>query len=426
MKIKLFLLIILLFNNIQFSLAEVPNIPKIKNEKCSTVKHRDYLKANNALYDQQIIEDQNLLQQQLLNSSNTSDPNTIYIIPVVVHVLYFTNGQNISDAQIRSQIDVLNEDFGRTNADTTNTPQPFDSLASSTSFQFCLANRDPNGATTNGIERRQTTVQGFQTDDNMKFYSSGGLNAWNVNKYLNIWVCDLGGQVIGYGEEPSGFHTNTFGVVVHYSAFGRTGVVSAPYNLGRTCTHEISHCFNLYHIWGDEDLCSGSDYVSDTPNQAKATYGCHSFPFAEMCTVNYPGVMYMNYMDYSDDDCMNMFTVGQAARMLASVNSYYPSLKTSDGCLSNGIESLSDFEFRIYPNPSSGILDVNMFTSKNIGSTAKICITDILGKAVYETVINNPNGFVHRLDIHNLNKGIYFVTVYNDNFKKTEKISLTY
>ncbi len=426
MKIKLFILIILLFNNIQFSLAEDPITPIIKNKKCGTVNHREYLKTKNALYDQQIIQDENFLQQQLLNSSNTSDLNTVYTIPVVVHVLYFTNGQNISDSQIRSQIDVLNEDFGRTNADTTNTPQPFDSLASSTSFQFCLANRDPNGATTNGIERRQTTVQGFQTDDGMKFYSSGGLNAWDVSKYLNIWVCDLGGQILGYGEEPSSFHTNTFGVVIHYTAFGRTGVVSAPYHLGRTCTHEISHCFNLYHIWGDEDLCSGTDYVTDTPNQAKATYGCHSFPFAEMCTVNYPGIMYMNYMDYSDDDCMNMFTKGQATRMLASVNTYYPSLKTSNGCLSNGIESLSDFEFSIYPNPNSGILNINLFTSENIGSTAKIRITDILGKVVFESVINNPNRLGYRLDIRSFNKGIYFVTLYNDNFKITEKISLTY
>ena len=426
MKVKLIVSIIAFLNSILFSFADQPGSAEIKNEKCGTVRHTEYLKSKEPSLQRQITQDENILQQALNNSSIARISNTVYTLPVVVHVVYYTSGQNISDAQIQSQIDVLNEDYSRTNADTSNTPSPFLSFASSTNFQFCLARRDPNGALTNGIERRQTMVQVFQSDDNVKFYSSGGLDAWDVNKYLNIWVCDLDGQVIGYGEQPSSIHTNSFGVVIKYNTFGRTGIVINPYQFGRTCTHELGHCLNLYHIWGDEDGCTGTDFINDTPNQAKATYGCHSFPYADICTINYPGIMFMNYMDYSDDDCMNMFTKDQATRMFTSINSYYPTLLISNGCLANGIESLSDFKFSVYPNPTSGILDIDMFTTQNIGSKANIRITDVLGKVVHESVILNPNGFVHRLDLQHLNDGIYFLTVYINNCMRTEKILLTH
>ena len=364
------------------------------------------------------------MQQATGNFTGNNLANIIHIIPVVVHVVYYNSVQNVSDAQIQSQIDVLNEDFSRTNADKINTPGPFAAIASATDFRFCLATRDPNGALTNGIERRQTSTQVFQPNNSMKSYSSGGLDAWDVDRYLNIWVCDLGGQILGYGDLPSMVHTNTYGVVIHYTAFGRMGTATAPYQLGRTCTHEISHCFDLYHVFSELDSCQGTDYVNDTPEQFEATFRCHGFPYADFCSPNYPGIMFMNYMDYSDDGCMNMFSEGQAARMFSAINTFYPTLLTSNGCLVDGIESVTDLKFSIYPNPSPGFLSLDLFTSINISREVNVKITDVLGKIVYEKLFSNNSGHLHQLDLHELNNGIYFVTVINENSKRTERIAL--
>ena len=171
-------------------------------------------------------------------------------IPVVVHVVYNTTGQNISDAQVESQIDVLNEDFARLNADTANTPAPFASIAGPTPIRFCLAQRTPDDQPSTGIERRQTGTSSFFDDDAIKAFSSGGLDAWDPTRFFNIWVGPLGGGLLGYAEFPSGSISNTYGVVIAYDAFGRIGTAASPFDLGRTASHEIGHCFGLYHIWG--------------------------------------------------------------------------------------------------------------------------------------------------------------------------------
>jgi hypothetical protein len=397
-------------------------------EKCGTMSHMEYLKAKNPGLAQQMILDEQVVQQALANSALMRNSNVVYTIPVVVHVVYKTTGQNISDAQVQSQIDVLNEDFGRLNADTVNTPTQFQGIAAPTNFQFCLARRDPNGLPTNGIERRQTTVNSFSQNDDVKHYATGGLDAWDVNKYLNIWVCNLTGGLLGYGEFPSTVHTNTFGVVVIFNSFGRTGLVTPPYNLGRTCTHEFSHCFRLYHIWGDDGgSCTGSDLCNDTPNQGDATYGCYNFPRIDNCATTSPGIMYMNYMDYSDDDCLNMFTGNQASRMFASINAFYNSLFTSDGCeeVISAVNTPLDFQFSVYPNPSEGLINLDMFTSRNIGESANVLITDAVGRVVRETSISNPNGQVHSIDLSGEANGMYFMTVYNNEYRKTVSFHLS-
>jgi hypothetical protein len=246
----------------------------------------------------------------------------------VVHVVYYNSTQNISDAQIQSQIDVLNEDFRNLNADKTNRPSLFAGLAADVQIQFCLAKRTPSGASTTGIVRKQTTVNGFSTDDKVKYSSTGGSDIWDRNKYLNIWVCALTGGTLGYAQFPGG-PAATDGVVIDYRYFGRTGTVVAPYNKGRTATHEVGHWLNLRHIWGDANC--GNDYVSDTPTQQAANYGCPTFPKPSCGNTS---DMFMNYMDYVDDACMNMFTAGQSSRMnaLFASGGSRVSLLTSDGC----------------------------------------------------------------------------------------------
>ena len=395
-----------------------------KFEKCGFNRRMDLLKSGNPDFEMQLRRDEVLLQSSLNNNSLIRSSEVIHTIPVVVHVLYFDSTQNVSDAQIQSQIDVLNEDFGRTNVDKINTPPPFVPAASGTDFRFCLATKDPNGVQTNGIERRQVMNQQFQHGSDMKHYSTGGLDAWDVDRYLNIWVCNLGSQILGYGDLPSSVHSNEYGVVVTYTAFGRNGSAVAPYHLGRTVTHEISHCFNLYHIFSETGNCAGSDQVNDTPSQFEATFGCHSFSYADTCTPSYPGIMFMNYMDYSDDDCMNMFTAGQASRMLAAMNLYYPTLLSSNGCLTDDLVEINDFNFSIYPNPSSGTVNIDLFTELKPLENSRIKITDALGKIVFESGADISTNHIMKINLGHLDNGLYFVTLSNENYKRTEPVIL--
>lgn len=344
------------------------------NQKCGTMEHHLWKMQNDPAYAQSFMHNEQAIQHWVANHPNQRTSSTIPdTIPVVVHVVWKTAVQNISDAQVFSQIDVLNEDFSRTNADTINTPAVWQPIAGTMPYYFILARRDPIGNPTNGIVRVQTSVNSFTTNDVIKFDAQGGSNIWDENIYLNIWVGNLGGGLLGYGEFPTGTPSNTYGFVCHYTAFGRVGAVAAPYDLGRTTTHEISHCFNLYHIWGDDGgACTGSDQVADTPNQADATYGCFTFPHTDACTATSPGIMFMNYMDYSDDNCLNMFTQGQTTRMVAAVTTFYPSIVNSIG-MQNVVLQANDAGVPAVIDPSGSSCNNSItptVTIKNWGASA--------------------------------------------------------
>jgi len=263
---------------------------------------------------------------------NAVEDRAIVTIPVVVHVVYRTATENISQAQIQSQIDILNADYAGLNADSTTIPSAFKPLFGKSEIRFCLAQRDPSGNSTTGIVRVQTTQTSFSTNDGVKSSTTGGSNAWDRSKYLNLWVCNLGGGLLGYAQFPGGTAA-TDGVVVGYNYFGNTGAATSPYNKGRTATHEVGHWMGLYHIWGDDNgACTGSDNVADTPNQADANYGCVTFPHVS-CSNGPNGDMFMNYMDYGDDRCLTMFSPGQISVMNGVLNGSRASLKTSNGCL---------------------------------------------------------------------------------------------
>ena len=238
-------------------------------------------------------------------------------IPVVVHVVSKKAEEDISDAQIKSQVAVLNKDFRATNTDATNTPSVWSGLVADANIQFALATKDPKGKATTGITRTATTRTSFGADDSVKTKAGGGAPAWPAGRYLNLWVCNLGGGLLGYAQFPGG-PAKTDGVVILHSAFGTSGTAAAPFNLGRTATHEIGHWLNLRHIWGDENDCSGTDHVSDTPNAQLPNYGSPTFPHLS-CENGPNGDMFMNYMDYVDDAAMVMFTPGQTTRMNAAL-----------------------------------------------------------------------------------------------------------
>ena len=240
-------------------------------------------------------------------------------IPVVVHVVSKTAAQNISDAQIQSQIDVLNRDYRKKNGDLNKIPAVFQPLAADARIEFALANKDPSGNPSNGITRKTTTAVSFIDDDKVKHASSGGTDAWPRDKYLNFWVCQLGNNLLGYAQFPGGNAAND-GVVILHSAFGTVGTAAVPFNLGRTATHEVGHWLNLRHIWGDDSGgCNGDDFIADTPNQADHNFNKPTFPHVT-CHNGPNGDMFMNYMDYTDDDSMFMFTTGQVQRMQACLD----------------------------------------------------------------------------------------------------------
>ncbi|WP_114782885.1 M43 family zinc metalloprotease [Botryobacter ruber] len=294
------------------------------------------------------------------------------VIPVVFHVVYNSEAENISNEQLLSQLNILNADFGKKNADTVNTPDYFKALAADTGIEFCLASLDPEGNPTNGITRTRTSKTTFSSFSNdVMFTGTGGIDAWNSNQYLNIWVCRIGsvvaGEVVGYANPP-GSPAAIDGVVLHFNAVG-----APPYNnyrwafnLGRTATHEVGHWLGLRHIWGTSAnaSCSDSDGIDDTPNQAESTTGCPA-GMVVSCGNEPHGNMWQNYMDYTDDACMNLFTHGQAAYMQAVLTTVRASILTSPACTGN---LLADFELT---NPQDTLIIAGTtvtFTDKTTGT----------------------------------------------------------
>lgn len=236
-------------------------------------------------------------------------------IPTVVHVVHRTEEENISTAQIESQLTVLNQDFRATNPDVSKVPSAWKGLVADAKIEFRLATKDPAGGRTDGVVRVRTDRRSFGTGEAVKRASKGGSPAWPTDAYLNIWVCTLGGGLLGYAQFPGGPKA-TDGVVVLNTAFGTEGTATAPFDGGRTLTHEVGHWLNLRHIWGDTLDCSGGDRVPDTPNCEGPNTGRPAFPVIT-CSNGPHGDMFMNYMDYVDDAAMYMFTAGQVTRMSA-------------------------------------------------------------------------------------------------------------
>jgi hypothetical protein len=238
----------------------------------------------------------------------------VVTVRVVVNVVHRTDEQNVSDAQVKSQLAVLNRDFAARNADRTKVPPPWKGLVADSRLRFKLAK----------VTRTRTKRSSFATDDSVKKASTGGVAPFEPERHLNLWVCALGGGVLGYAQFPGG-PTATDGVVIDYRAFGTKGTARAPFDLGRTATHEVGHWFNLRHIWGDTEDCSGTDFVADTPNAAGPNYGTPTFPSVS-CSNGPNGDMFMNYMDYVDDVAMFLFTAQQVVRMRTALDEARPGL----------------------------------------------------------------------------------------------------
>ncbi len=355
------------------------------------------------------------LKMTVLSGDQHAPQSSVIMIPVVVHILYNESAQNISDAQVLSQIAVLNRDYGKHNADTSAIPGYYSSLAADCGFQFALAKVDTNGNPTTGIIHKPTNVEAFTVNDYIKFSADGGDDAWDRDRYLNIWVGNLTEGTLGYSSVIGGPKA-TDGVTVLYSAFGTMGTATAPFNLGRTATHEIGHWLNLIHVWGDANC--GNDEVDDTPPQQTATMGDPSGAVISCGNAPY-GNLYMDYMDFTDDIGMHMFTYGQRDRMhtlfdqggfrypLLSTNALIASsLIISKDSLLAAAEGIVPQGINVYPNPATSNVSVTLNDGACTGS-----LLDVYNQVGQKVMTTRITSLSLNLDVSSLAKGLYFIRV---------------
>ena len=347
----------------------------------------------------------------------------VITIPVVFHVVWNHPDENISDLQIESQIDATNADFRKLNANLNALPSEFLGKAVDIEIEFCLATVDPFGNVTNGITRTETTYENIATlyapGDELRIFQDelGGKNGWATDKYLNIWIGSTGGFPLGYACMPGTCPNTEDGVVIDPLVFGTTCNTKPPFHLGRTTTHEIGHFFNLNHLWGTEtDECVEDDLVDDTPKQDGPHFGCPTYPSNSCGSSD----MFVNYMDYSDDECLAMFTEGQKLRMLAALNGPRSGLLTSNGCglINPSPRSLNGNSVAIFPNPVRECLHIDV----DLDDQTPILMTlfNAMGQRLFSSV-NTPDD-VRSVDVTSLVPGVYFVNFEVGNQSLTKRI----
>lgn len=374
----------------------------------------------------QLLETEEQFERWLAEKMRTTDFATENerVIPVVFHIIYQqeNNIWNISNAQVLSQLQVLNEDFLRLNADTINTPLAFRPVAVNTGISFCLAQRDPQGNATTGIIRHQFP--------NTTAWSSGAFNStvkpatqWDPTRYLNIWIANLSQGLLGYAQFPTGSglpglsggtNANTDGIVVLYTSVGRppANPFSGVYNRGRTATHEVGHYLGLRHIWGDGSNCSATDFCNDTPPSSAANYGCPNINRCNDTLVSpFPSIdlpdQVQNYMDYTDDACMNIFTANQTTRMLTVLQNSprRASLLTANSCLPPVMRPIGGFAQSADTICAGGSLSFNDQSSNQPISW----LWQFAGGNPATATVANPSGIVYN------NPGTYQVTLITTN-----------
>lgn len=375
-------------------------------ERCGTEEYTAMLKDQKLLLENKEQFERWLLEKQndKRKENRSLRTSATYQIPVVVHVIHngeaVGSGKNISDTQIASQLSVLNDDYKRLNADAANTPAEFQPVAGVFDVEFVLAKQSPEGLATNGIVRVKGTKTSWTINDNYEFKS---LSYWPAEDYLNIWVCNLS-DFLGFAQFPvsgltglenSSSNRLTDGVVVAYNAFGSSDDGSfsllSSYNKGRTATHEIGHFLGLHHIWGDDGgECDGTDYVDDTPNQAGSSSGCPTHP-RTTCSVT---SMFQNYLDYTNDNCMNLFTQGQVERMITVIeNSPRRASLLTSHALMDPLPVANDLGVKDVITPRSGECSTTFTPQIDVRNYGSNSITSARIRATKDGVITETKDF---------------------------------
>lgn len=342
------------------------------------------------------------------------------VIPVVIHVVYRLNEENISDEQIFSQLDVLNSDYRALNESLSIIPESFQDAIADMEVEFCLAQRTPDEEATTGIIRVPTDVEAIGSLPDVHYSDAGGSDAWAPEQYLNIWVADMGGDFAGRANFPGQGPETEDGAVIDPRFFGTVGTAQAsfPYNLGRTTTHEIGHYFNLQHVWGSGGAsCGKDDDLTDTPETGNTFLGqCPNQEFASCGSSD----MFTNYMYYTDDACMAQFTPDQKAWMLATLNTLRPGLLNSTGCLPPGVDNPNQFgplTVLVFPSPARGFILLETTTGDE--QDLAVDLFSIDGKRLSSRQYT-PN-IRHRIELSSLPAGVYVLRIRQGDVQFQEK-----
>jgi len=432
-------------------------------DPCGFERAVDHMEDQHPGYEDAI--DYTIQKAKAKANSRGASNDSILQIPVVVHIVHENQTENLPDSLIYNQIEVLNRSFRRNNPDTTDTRAVFDTLAGDARIEFYLADENPSGNPTTGITRTQTTKSSFfnftggtQSIDEIKSDADGGKSPWPTNEYLNMWVGDVGGAVLGFAYPPVGApdsmwssgqlpnDSSVSGVVVHYEAFGRNNPLTSGPQLGRadeggTAVHEVGHYLGLRHISGDGD-CTADDYIDDTPSQngqgggllggghhQTCAYGantCQDSPIA------YPD-MFENYMDYAPDSCTNLFTKDQIALMRTMVleeRSELYETKGNDSTVTSSSNEKPDVknertfgsQLTIAPNPSNG--DVKIRADFQQPRNVTFEIYNNMGKRVQKRTLVDSESLKQNVGLSNQPNGIYILKLRSGDQIHTEKLIL--
>ncbi len=414
MNIKFLPSIILLFFLPLFSMAQA--------DYCSTHQPDFSGKNMDGTTLHQMEELEAYTQRWIAKNQNRVSLREVITIPVVVHILWNTPADNFTDLEIEAQIDGLTADFRKRNENVSIIPPVFQPFAADVEIEFCLATVF-EGTETNGIVRKETPFTGIgslEHSDGRKricYDDLGGSDAWDPDNYINIWVGQLNGP-LGKATFPS-MADSKFedGVFIDPSAFGFFCSSTSNYFLGRTLTHEMGHFFNLHHIWG-EDGCVTGDLVDDTPMQdTDYRSQCPSYPQVSCGSED----MFMNYMDYTNDNCMAMFTKGQKMRMLAALDTFpRESLKTSGGCALGNTKdiTLTPDDILLFPNPASDCVHIDLDLDNDL--PIRMAIFDTAGREIYANQIFVKD--LRTFDISNISNGVYFIYFETNNQVASKKL----
>ena len=387
-----------------------------------------------------MLEKQRKMERYIRNFQHRRNFKKIKI-PVVFHILY-ASGQTYPDqAQVQSQIDALNRDFDKQAPDIrhqADTLEGFVNRAAKIDINFCLPKEDPNGNNTNGINFIQTNIFEWNDNDAIKSITTDGVDAWDTDRYLNIWVANLTDSVSGYAQMPGGPVT-TDGIVIDYRFFGTIGTAVAPYNEGKTLTHLVGNYLGLYDLWNEKMPCM-DDFVEDTPIHNAPNKECYEYKHISTCK-GYPVEMSMNYMDNSKDACMYMFTNGQKIRMQAVLEeeAIRGNLsKTETKCNgnnnrfalveeSNPVLALGTLQMKITPNPANTSFLLSVKHDELQTKQLAIQIKDVLGKTIYhEKEIDFSSLYETQVNTSNWNPGTYIVEIKLGNQLKAGKVVITH
>ena len=391
---------------------------QVEENPCGAISYSTAYLADHPDDEEKLLELETVTQKWIAEHQNSALTREVITIPVVVHVVVDITKHQLSNFEIQSQIDGLTADFRKLNSNQSLIPEEFKDRAADVEIEFCLASLTPTGIKTNGIEILNTNIEKFGekringTKRAICYANEGGLDAWNPEQYLNIWVGEME-SLLGEATFPGMARVpEEDGVWIDPNAFGFFCSDSTDFYLGRTLTHEVGHYFNLKHIFGDTEDCSSDDDIADTPAQERRNTGCPEYPKINGCDSLEPHEMTVNFMDYVDDECMAMFTEGQKMRMLAALNTVRSGLKDSQGCDGDTevkTTTLDKNKINIFPVPASNCIHVDLQIDTDY--QVRMEMVNAAGQRLFSQRVDAKD--IRSIDVSKYPNGIYFLLFEN-------------